>query len=94
MSAVDPQVASDIFHKCIKETLADKLVVLVTHQLQFLQSCENIMVIKDGKQFALGDYNAITTTGFNIEEILQSYNDAVAKNAEKDDEKNFKAEKK
>ena len=52
------------------------------------------MVIKEGKQFALGDYDAITATGFNIEEILQSYNDAVAKNAEQEDDKNFKAENK
>lgn len=59
LSAVDPQVASDIFNNCIKEALADKLVILVTHQLQFLEQCENILVIKDGKQFALGDYNAI-----------------------------------
>ena len=47
LSAVDPQVASDIFEKCIKGVLKDKLVVLVTHQLQFLKSCEKILVIKD-----------------------------------------------
>jgi ATP-binding cassette, subfamily C (CFTR/MRP), member 4 len=49
LSAVDPQVASDIFQKCIKDTLKDKLVVLATHQLQFLKTCENILLIKDGK---------------------------------------------
>lgn len=31
LSAVDPQVASDIFHKCICGVLKDKLVILVTH---------------------------------------------------------------
>jgi len=39
LSAVDPQVAEAIFEKCIKEFLKDKIVVLATHQLQFLRTC-------------------------------------------------------
>ena len=31
LSAVDPQVAHNIFHDCIEGFLKDKLVVLVTH---------------------------------------------------------------
>ena len=37
LSAVDPAVANGIFEKGIKGYLADKCVVLVTHQLQFLR---------------------------------------------------------
>ena len=33
LSAVDPQVASDIFTHCIRGKLKNKAVVLVTHQL-------------------------------------------------------------
>ena len=33
LSAVDPQVANDIFNGCIKDFLKDKVVILVTHQL-------------------------------------------------------------
>lgn len=55
--------------------MKDKLVVLVTHQLQFLKTCEKILVIKDNRQSAFGDYETITKTGFDIEEILKSYND-------------------
>jgi len=33
LSAVDPQVASKIFEKCITGYLKDKLVILATHQL-------------------------------------------------------------
>ena len=43
-------------------------------KLQFLKTCENILVIKDGNQAALGNYQSITNTGFDIEEILKSYN--------------------
>ena len=49
LSAVDPHVANEIFTKCIQGVLKDKLVVLVTHQLQFLTSVEKILVLKDGK---------------------------------------------
>ena len=31
LSAVDPQVASDIFDHCIRGVLKDKIVILVTH---------------------------------------------------------------
>lgn len=33
LSAVDPEVASNIFENCIKGALKDRLVILVTHQL-------------------------------------------------------------
>jgi len=39
-----------------------------------LKTCDNILVIKDGKQAALGNYESIIATGFDIEEILKSYN--------------------
>ena len=32
------------------------------------------MVLKDGKQQAFGDYDTIIQTGFDIEEILKSFN--------------------
>ena len=37
ISAVDPEVGNLIFEECIKEHLKDKIVVLVTHQLQFIK---------------------------------------------------------
>ena len=74
LSAVDPQVASDIFADCIRGFLKDKLVVLVTHQLQFLTNVQKILVLKAGKQAALGDFKTITEAGFNIFEILRAHN--------------------
>jgi len=41
------------------------------------------LVIKDGKQLALGNYESITSTGFDIEEILKSYNDQLQKETKK-----------
>ena len=74
LSAVDPTVANSIFTDCIQKALRDKLVILVTHQLQFLRDCDKILVVRDGKQTMLGNFDEITKQGFNVEEILQSYN--------------------
>lgn len=60
LSAVDPQVAHNIFHECIEGFLKDKLVVLVTHQLQFLMNQKRILVIKEGKQSIMGDFQSLT----------------------------------
>lgn len=49
LSAVDPEVANAIFEECISEYLSDKLVVLVTHQLQFIKNCERILVLSEKK---------------------------------------------
>lgn len=81
LSAVDPEVASSIFHDCIRGALKDRLVILVTHQLQFLESCEKIMLIQDGKVTKLGSYEDITASGFNIKDILDSFNQTNKDNA-------------
>lgn len=49
LSAVDPEVASKIFTECIEGYLKNKIVVLVTHQLQFINNCEKILVLKDNQ---------------------------------------------
>ena len=59
---------------------------MVTHQLQFLSQCKKILVIKDSAQAAFGDYESITNTGFDIQEILKSYNQQL-KDTKKDDQK-------
>ena len=73
LSAVDPHVANEIFSKCINGVLQDKLVVLVTHQLQFLTNVKKILVIKDGKQLKVGNLKEITAAGFDMMEILQAH---------------------
>ena len=77
LSAVDPEVASRIFFDCIRGFLKNKLVVLVTHQLQFLESCGEILLLKEGQVVAQGSYDDIVKTGFNIKDILDSYNQAM-----------------
>ncbi|XP_063105389.1 ATP-binding cassette sub-family C member 12 isoform X5 [Cavia porcellus] len=49
LSAVDAHVGKHIFEECIKKALRGKTVVLVTHQLQFLESCDEVILLEDGE---------------------------------------------
>ena len=59
LSAVDPQVANAIFSECVTEHLKDKVVILVTHQLQFIANCEKILVLSEKKQKICAPYAVI-----------------------------------
>ncbi|XP_036044189.1 multidrug resistance-associated protein 9 isoform X1 [Onychomys torridus] len=49
LSAVDAHVGKHVFEECIKKALKGKTVVLVTHQLQFLESCDEVILLEDGE---------------------------------------------
>ena len=49
LSAVDASVGKAIFYECIKKYLADKTVIFVTHQLQYLKDCDEVILFKDGR---------------------------------------------
>jgi ABC-type transport system involved in cytochrome bd biosynthesis fused ATPase/permease subunit len=68
---VDPEVANLIFEEAILGALKDKCVVLVTHQLQFMQRCPQVLILKNGVQYLLGTNEELLTQGFNSLEILQ-----------------------
>ncbi|XP_030838231.1 multidrug resistance-associated protein 4 isoform X2 [Strongylocentrotus purpuratus] len=52
LSAVDTAVGRHLFDKCIKGHLRDKPVILVTHQLQYLDAADCIVVLKDADEKA------------------------------------------
>ena len=79
LSAVDPKIATKIFERAILEELKDKCVVLVTHQIQFLERCPQILILEDGKQKMLGNYRFLIENGFDAREILQSYTQTLKK---------------
>ncbi|XP_067134910.1 ATP-binding cassette sub-family C member 4-like [Centruroides vittatus] len=57
LSAVDVAVAKHIFEKCITKYLKDKICILVTHQIQFLNSASKILVLNKGTCEFIGNYN-------------------------------------
>lgn len=62
LSAVDTHVGKHIFELCIREFLADKVCVLVTHQLQYLKNVQHIILMNGGSVDAQGSYREIKTT--------------------------------
>lgn len=66
LSAVDPHVANHIFEECIRKYLRNKTVILVTHQLQFIEKADKIICLKDGQVLISGSYSEILKTGTDI----------------------------
>lgn len=49
LSAVDACVGSHIFSRAIRGVAKDKTVLFVTHQLQYLPECDDVILMKDGQ---------------------------------------------
>eukprot|EP00731_Ephydatia_muelleri_P021951 Em0014g542a len=83
LSAVDAVVAKHIFERCICGLLKDRLVVLVTHQLQFAEQANNILALNDGKMVAYGNIQHLRANRVTSEKLLE---------IKKDDQSNDKKE--
>ncbi|CAG9768726.1 unnamed protein product [Ceutorhynchus assimilis] len=85
LSAVDAHVGKHIFKECINGFLQDKSVVLVTHQLQYLNDCEKIYLLNNGKVEYSGGFNDIKNAGkmfTNLLEELKRMEEEAKKEAE------------
>ncbi|XP_041705829.1 multidrug resistance-associated protein 5 isoform X1 [Coregonus clupeaformis] len=49
LSAVDAHVGSHLFHNAIRTASKGKTIIFVTHQLQYLAECDNVILMKDGQ---------------------------------------------
>jgi ATP-binding cassette subfamily C (CFTR/MRP) protein 4 len=72
LSAVDPEVASNIFNQCIKGQLKGKTVILATHQVQFLSKANKIAVLDSGSLLFFGKYKQLQKRE-DIKEILGDF---------------------
>ena len=57
LSAVDAKVAKHLFNRCIKEFLAGRVRILVTHHLQFLQQADKILMLENGSVVYQGTFS-------------------------------------
>jgi ATP-binding cassette subfamily C (CFTR/MRP) protein 4 len=64
LSAVDVHVANRIFYECIRGYLRNKCVVLVTHQIQFLENVDTVVLLDRGRVTVSGNYN-------NVEKLIK-----------------------
>ncbi|CAG2107276.1 unnamed protein product [Medioppia subpectinata] len=66
LSTVDTAVAKHIYEKCIRGYLRDKTVLLVTHQLQYIADAQQIVVLREGRQQAIGTYQELVNLGIDF----------------------------
>ncbi|EPB77372.1 hypothetical protein ANCCEY_03525 [Ancylostoma ceylanicum] len=62
LSAVDATVGRFLFEKCICGYLRNKVVVLVTHQIQFLHHASVVLLMKNGEVVAKGSLEELKST--------------------------------
>ena len=58
LSAVDHHTAQHIFGRCVRGLMADKAVILITHQVEFLPQCDKVAIMDDGNMIYFGPWNA------------------------------------
>ncbi|XP_023809459.1 multidrug resistance-associated protein 9 isoform X1 [Oryzias latipes] len=73
LSAVDAHVGKHIFEECIKKELRGKSVILVTHQLQYLEFCDNIMLLEDGEVQEAGNHQNLMKANGRYTQMISNY---------------------
>ncbi|CAF4258245.1 unnamed protein product, partial [Adineta steineri] len=74
LSAVDVKVSKHLFYRSIKDYLCDKICILVTHQIQFLQDATKIIVLDQGKMIQMGTYNELISSSSSFAHLLEDIN--------------------
>ncbi|CAK6978679.1 ATP-binding cassette sub-family C member 4-like isoform X1 [Scomber scombrus] len=72
LSAVDAEVGRHLFEQCICGLLKNKPRILVTHQLQYLNAADQIVVLKEGHMVAKGTYTELQQSGVDFTSLLKT----------------------
>ena len=49
ISAVDSKVAKKIYENMIMKMKGDKTIILVTHQISYMDGCDKVVIMEDGR---------------------------------------------
>ncbi|XP_073299207.1 ABC transporter C family member 14-like [Primulina huaijiensis] len=72
-SAVDAHTGSDIFKECVRGTLRGKTIILITHQVDFLNNVDQILVMRDGMIVQSGKYNDLLKMGMDFKALVTAH---------------------
>lgn len=73
LSAVDINVGLAIFENYIQRQLRNKTVVLVTHQIQYLNQCDEVYVMKDGAVAERGTHEELLNLDKEYATMVKAY---------------------
>uniref|UniRef100_A0AAV2LKK1 ABC transporter domain-containing protein n=1 Tax=Knipowitschia caucasica TaxID=637954 RepID=A0AAV2LKK1_KNICA len=73
LSAVDAHVGKHIFEQCIKKELRGKSVVLITHQLQYLEFCDSVLLLEDGAIVESGHHQELMGLNQRYTQLISNY---------------------
>ncbi|XP_031731713.1 multidrug resistance-associated protein 9-like [Anarrhichthys ocellatus] len=73
LSAVDAHVGKHIFEECIKKELHGKSIILITHQLQYLEFCDDIILLDDGEVQEAGNHQDLMKANARYAQLISNY---------------------
>eukprot|EP00007_Cunea_sp_BSH-02190019_P001870 CAMPEP_0174237282 /NCGR_PEP_ID=MMETSP0417-20130205/7690_1 /TAXON_ID=242541 /ORGANISM="Mayorella sp, Strain BSH-02190019" /LENGTH=1523 /DNA_ID=CAMNT_0015316021 /DNA_START=21 /DNA_END=4592 /DNA_ORIENTATION=+ len=85
LSAVDQHVGRSLFHNCISGLLKHKTIFFVTHQLQYLNRCDQVLILKDGQLVGAGSFRQLMRENEEFSKLLTEHHgeaEAVLKKSE------------
>ena len=56
------------------EGLAEKTIILVTHQIEFLHAANTILVMRDGRIVQSGQFQELLSAGLDFESLVEAHN--------------------
>ncbi|XP_048515444.1 ATP-binding cassette sub-family C member 4-like isoform X2 [Athalia rosae] len=78
LSAVDAHVGKHLFEECIQRYLAGKTRILVTHQLQYLQGVDAIILLNQGRAETFANYHDLLMSYPDYKTLLGAMGDGDA----------------
>ncbi|XP_042276009.1 ATP-binding cassette sub-family C member 12-like isoform X1 [Thunnus maccoyii] len=73
LSAVDAHVGQQLFEEIIRKELRGKSVILVTHQLQYMEFCDEVLVLKDGAVLEAGSHVELLQAERHYSELISKH---------------------
>lgn len=78
-SAVDAHTGAHLFKECLMGLLSSKTVIYTTHQLEFLDAADFVLVMKDGKIVQSGKYeDLIAETNGELKRQMAAHNQTLS----------------
>ncbi|XP_077981991.1 ATP-binding cassette sub-family C member 5-like [Glandiceps talaboti] len=73
LSAVDAHVGKHLFKQLIRGALKGKSILFVTHQLQYLSQCDEILVMKEGRIAERGRHEDLMKQGGEYSFLIKTH---------------------